>query len=166
LITTSRPPAVVLRADARIVQRPDGADDRHVVSRRRDTAAIAKRPVSRYRPPRQATTLEAGMAKFLWQASYNSDGVKGVLKEGGTGRRAAIDKLVQGLGGKLEAFYFAFGGDDVVVIADLPDQKTAAAVGLAVNASGTTALKTVVLLTPEEIDESARVAVEYRRPGG
>jgi uncharacterized protein with GYD domain len=89
-----------------------------------------------------------------------------VLKEGGTGRRAAIDKLVQGLGGKLEAFYFAFGGDDVVVIADLPDQKTAAAVGLAVNASGTTALKTVVLLTPEEIDESARVAVDYRRPGG
>jgi uncharacterized protein with GYD domain len=106
------------------------------------------------------------MAKFLWQASYNSEGVKGVLKGGGTARRTAIEKLVAGLGGKLEAFYFAFGGDDVVVIADLPDQKTAAAVGLAVNASGTTTLKTTVLLTPEDIDAAAQTAVDYTPPGG
>jgi uncharacterized protein with GYD domain len=106
------------------------------------------------------------MAKFLWQASYTSDGVKGVLKDGGTSRRATIEKLVSGVGGKLEAFYFAFGGDDVIVIADLPDQKTAAAIGLAVNASGTTTLKTTVLLTPEEIDAAAHTAVDYRPPGG
>jgi uncharacterized protein with GYD domain len=106
------------------------------------------------------------MAKFLWQASYTSEGVKGVLKGGGTARRTAIEKLVTGLGGKLEAFYFAFGGDDVVVIADLPDQKTAAAVGLAVNASGTTTLKTTVLLTPEDIDDAAHTAVDYTPPGG
>jgi uncharacterized protein with GYD domain len=92
--------------------------------------------------------------------------VKGVLKGGGTARRTAIEKLVTGLGGKLEAFYFAFGGDDVVVIADLPDQKTAAAVGLAVNASGTTTLKTTVLLTPEDIDAAAHTAVDYTPPGG
>jgi uncharacterized protein with GYD domain len=92
--------------------------------------------------------------------------VKGVLKGGGTARRTAIEKLVTGLGGKLEAFYFAFGGDDVVVIADLPDQKTAAAVGLAVNASGTTTLKTTVLLTPEDIDAAAQTAVDYTPPGG
>jgi uncharacterized protein with GYD domain len=106
------------------------------------------------------------MAKFLWQASYTSEGVKGVLKGGGTARRTAIEKLVAGLGGKLEAFYFAFGGDDVIVIADLPDQKTAAAVGLAVNASGTTTLKTTVLLTPEDIDAAAQTAVDYTPPGG
>jgi uncharacterized protein with GYD domain len=106
------------------------------------------------------------MAKFLWQASYTSDGVKGLLKDGGTSRRTTIEKLVSGVGGKLEAFYFAFGGDDVIVIADLPDQKTAAAIGLAVNASGTTTLKTTVLLTPEEIDAAAHTAVDYRPPGG
>lgn len=106
------------------------------------------------------------MAKFLWQASYTSEGVKGVLKDGGSARRSSIEKLVAGLGGRLEAFYFAFGGDDVIVIADLPDQKSAAAVGLAVNASGSTTLKTTVLLTPEEIDQAAKTAVDYRPPGG
>ena len=106
------------------------------------------------------------MAKFLWLANYSPDGVKGLIKEGGTSRRATIEKLVAGLGGKVEAFYFAFGGDDVVVIADLPDQNTAAAVGLAINADGRTAIKTVVLLTPEEIDAAAKIAVDYRPPGG
>ena len=60
------------------------------------------------------------MPKYLWQASYNSDGVRGVLSDGGTGRREAIEQLVAAAGGKLEAFYFAFGEDDVYVIADLP----------------------------------------------
>jgi uncharacterized protein with GYD domain len=106
------------------------------------------------------------MPKFLWQASYTSEGVQGVLKEGGTGRRAAVEKLVQGLGGRLEAFYFAFGSDDAIVIADLPDQRSAAAVGLTVNAQGHTQLKTVVLLTPEEIDEAVKTTVDYRPPGG
>jgi uncharacterized protein with GYD domain len=105
------------------------------------------------------------MPKYLWQASYTSDGVKGVLQDGGTGRRAAIQKLAEGLGGRLEAFYFAFGSDDVIVIADLPDQKSAAALGLAVNADGRTRLKTVVLLTPEEIDQAAKMSVDYRPPG-
>ena len=106
------------------------------------------------------------MPKFLWQASYTSEGVRGVLKDGGTARRAAIEKLVEGLGGRLEAFYFAFGSDDVVVIADLPDQRKAAAVGLTVNAQGRTQLKTTVLLTPEDIDEAAKTSVDYRPPGG
>jgi uncharacterized protein with GYD domain len=109
---------------------------------------------------------EAAMPKYMWQASYAAEGVKGVLKEGGSGRRAAIQKLTENLGGRLEAFYFAFGSDDVIVIADLPDQRTAAAIGLAVNADGHTSLKTVVLLTPEEIDEAVKTAVDYRPPGG
>lgn len=106
------------------------------------------------------------MPKFLWQASYTSEGVQGVIKDGGTGRRAAIEKLVEGLGGRLEAFYFAFGSDDVIAIADLPDQRSAAAVGLTVNAQGRTQLKTVVLLTPEEIDDAVKTTVDYRPPGG
>ena len=105
------------------------------------------------------------MPKYLWQVSYTSEGVKGVLKEGGTGRRAAIQKLAEGLGGRLESFYFAFGSDDVIVIADLPDQKSAAALGLAVNADGRAMLKTVVLLTPEEIDQAAKISIDYRPPG-
>jgi uncharacterized protein with GYD domain len=106
------------------------------------------------------------MPKYLWQVSYTSEGIKGVLRDGGTGRRAAIQQLTEGFGGKLEAFYYAFGPDDVYVIADLPDQKTATAIGLAVNADGRAQVKTVVLLTPEEIDEAAKTSVDYRPPGG
>jgi len=105
------------------------------------------------------------MAKFLWTASYTSDGVKGVLKEGGTGRRAAVEKVVEGLGGKVEGFYFALGEHDVYVIAELPDTVTATAVSLTVNASGVVALQTVELLTPEQVDEASKKSVEYRPPG-
>ena len=106
------------------------------------------------------------MAKFLWKATYSSDGVKGLLKEGGTGRRAAIDKLTEALGGKVEAFYYALGEDDVIVIVDLPDNTTAAAISLAVNAIGAVQLKTEPLLTVEEVDEAAKKSVDYRPPGG
>ena len=105
------------------------------------------------------------MAKFLWKASYTSDGVKGVLKEGGTGRRAAVEKVVEGLGGKVEGFYFALGEHDVYVIAELPDTVTATAVSLTVNASGVVALQTLELLTPEQVDEASKKSVEYRPPG-
>jgi uncharacterized protein with GYD domain len=106
------------------------------------------------------------MAKFLWKASYSTDGLKGLLDEGGTGRRAAIEKLVGSLKGKVEAFYYALGDDDVVVIVDLPDNTTAAAISLVVNATGAVQLKTVPLLTPEEMDEAAKRSVDYRPPGG
>ncbi len=105
------------------------------------------------------------MAKYLWKASYSPDGVKGVLKEGGTGRRAAIEKLAANLGGAIDAFYFAFGGTDVYVIADIPDNVTAAAVALTVGAAGAASIETVVLLTPEEIDQAVQKTVEYRPPG-
>ncbi|SRR5712691_8377403 len=106
------------------------------------------------------------MPKYLWEASYNSDGLKGVVKEGGTGRRAAIEQLVDAAGGKLESFYFAFGESDVVVIADLPDEETATAIALTVNSGGLVSLKTRVLLTPEEVDAAAKRSVDYRPPGG
>jgi uncharacterized protein with GYD domain len=74
--------------------------------------------------------------------------------------------LTKALGGKVEAFYYALGDDDVYVIADLPDNTTAAAISLAVNAIGAVQLKTVPLLTPEEVDEAAKKSVAYRPPGG
>ena len=106
------------------------------------------------------------MAKFLWKASYTPQGVKGVLSEGGTGRRAAVEKTVEALGGKIDEFYFAFGGADVYVIADLPDNVTAAALSLAVNAGGAVQLETVQLLTAEEMDEATKKSVDYTPPGG
>ena len=105
------------------------------------------------------------MAKFLFEASYTPEGAKGIIKDGGSARRAAIEKAVTGLGGRLEAFYFAFGGVDAFVIVDLPDNVTAAAMGLAVGQSGLASTKTVVLLTPEEVDAATKKSVPYRGPG-
>ena len=105
------------------------------------------------------------MAKFLFEAHYTPEGAKGIIKEGGSARRAAIEKAVTGLGGRLEAFYFAFGGVDAFVIVDLPDNVTAAAMGLAVGQSGLASTKTVVLLTPEEVDAATKKSVPYRGPG-
>jgi uncharacterized protein with GYD domain len=107
------------------------------------------------------------MARYLWTASYSVDGVKGLLKEGGSSRRAVIEKMVGDLGGQVEAFYYAFGEDDLYMIGQVPDHVTAAAMSLTVAASGVAVrLKTVVLLTPEEIDEATRKTVSYRAPGG
>ena len=105
------------------------------------------------------------MPKFLFEASYTQDGVKGVQSAGGSSRRNAIAKMTEGMGGKLEAFYFAFGDTDAYVIADVPDTEAATAVALAVNASGGATVKTVVLLTPEEVDAAAQRSVDYRPPG-
>jgi uncharacterized protein with GYD domain len=105
------------------------------------------------------------MAKYLFEARYTAEGAKGVAREGGTGRRAAIAKMTEGMGGKLESFYYAFGDVDAYVIVDLPDSATAAAVALAVNQGGGATVKTVVLLTPEDMDKAGKKSVEYRPPG-
>ncbi len=105
------------------------------------------------------------MPKFLFEAMYTPDGVKGVQSGGGSSRRDAIADVAESVGGKLESFHFAFGERDSYVIADLPDNESAAAVALTVNASGAAAVKTVVLLTPEEVDAAAQRSVDYRPPG-
>lgn len=105
------------------------------------------------------------MAKYLFEVHYTAAGAKGVAHEGGTRRRAAIAKMAEELGGKLEIFYFAFGGVDAYVIVDTPDNVTAAAVALAVNQSGAATVKTVVLITPEDMDKAGKKAVDYRPPG-
>ena len=105
------------------------------------------------------------MPKYLVQASYTREGVEGVRAAGGSSRRDAVAETARSLGGELESFYFAFGEHDAYVTVDLPDNEAAAAVALTVNASGAAAVKTTVLLTPEQVDEAARRSVEYRPPG-
>jgi uncharacterized protein with GYD domain len=91
------------------------------------------------------------MTRYLIQASYTAEGVRGLLKNGGSDRRAAVAKMIEGLGGVSECFYYAFGENDVYAIAQLPDNATAAAVSLAITASGAVTSNIVVLLTPEEM---------------
>ena len=105
------------------------------------------------------------MPKYIVIGSYNQAGVRGLLKDGGTGRRTAVTKMIDGLGGTLEAMYYAFGDDDVYAIVDAPDNVTVAAVSLAVGAAGAVDIRTVALLTAEEMDEAANKTVDYRPPG-
>lgn len=105
------------------------------------------------------------MPKFLCEASYTAEGMRGVLKEGGSSRRTAVEKLVSNMGGSLESFYFAFGDNDVFLVVDLPSNADMAAVAMTVGSSGAVNIKTTVLLSPEEVDGASEKTVEYRAPG-
>lgn len=105
------------------------------------------------------------MPKYLYQSSYTVEGLKGLLKDGGSKRKQVATKLVESLGGKLEAFYFAFGSPDVYTIIDLPDNASAAAGAIAVTAAGGASIKTTVLITPEEMDKAAQKKGSYSPPG-
>lgn len=105
------------------------------------------------------------MPKYMIEVDYTAAGTAGLLKAGGTSRKTAVEKMVKGLGGKVECFYFTFGLRDAVVIAELPDNVSAAAISLAVSATGAVAYKTTVLLTPAEIDAASRATVNYKPPG-
>ena len=105
------------------------------------------------------------MPKFLIEASYTLEGVKGLQSAGGTSRRDAVAQVAESVGGQLEGFYFSFGDRDAYVIVDLPDNESAAAVALTVNAAGGATVRTVVLLTPDEVDAAAKRSVDYRPPG-
>ena len=105
------------------------------------------------------------MPKYLLEVNYTLDGIKGVKAKGGSARKAAAQEAAKTVGGNLDAFYFAFGGTDVYVIADFPSNEAAAALALAVAAGGGAQVRTSVLLTPEEIDSAAHKTVSYRPPG-
>jgi uncharacterized protein with GYD domain len=105
------------------------------------------------------------MARYLFIANYAPEAVKGVLAKGGTARRGALEKTAADLGGRLETFDFAFGEADVYTIMDLPDNRAAAALALSVNATGGASVKTVVLISPEEVDAATQVSVAYAPPG-
>lgn len=105
------------------------------------------------------------MAKYLFEVSYTLDGIKGVKAKGGSARQAAAKAAIESAGGTLDAYYFAFGGTDVYVIADFPDNVSAASLTLTVAAGGGATVKTVVLVTPEEIDQAVEKSVSYAPPG-
>jgi len=103
--------------------------------------------------------------KYLIEASYGSEGVRGIAQKGGFARREVIEELIASIGGRMESFYFAFGDADVYVITELPNDEAAAALAISVNQSGTTKLRTVVLLTPEQVDAAASMVPDYKAPG-
>ncbi len=105
------------------------------------------------------------MAKYLYLASYTPEGLKGLFKDGGSKRREELGVAVKELKGTLETLYFAFGDNDVYSIVDVPDNVSAATIALKINASGAAKVKTVVLLTPEQIDEATKINISYRPPG-
>ena len=105
------------------------------------------------------------MPKYLFQGSYTEQGLKELREEGGSKRREAVEQLAKSMGGTLEVFYYAFGGDDFFVIVDVPDNVDAVAASLMVNASGTVKARITVLITPEEVDQATEKTVNYRPPG-
>ncbi len=105
------------------------------------------------------------MPKYLVQANYVGEGIKGLLKEGGSSRQAVVEKLADSMGGSLESMYYAFGETDVYMIVDLPDNASMTAVALLASSSGAVTVKTTVLLTPEEVDEAVKKTPIYSPPG-
>lgn len=105
------------------------------------------------------------MAKYLLTGHYTAEGAKGLLAEGGSGRRAATEEIISSLGGTVESYYFGFGADDFYLIVDLPGHAAAVAGALTGAASGAIHISTTVLLTPEEIDEAVKLSPSYRAPG-
>jgi uncharacterized protein with GYD domain len=105
------------------------------------------------------------MAKYLVQATYTAEGLQGLIRDKASGRRAAVTRALESLGGNVEAFYYALGDYDAFVIADVPDHVTAAAIGITVSSSGLVRTKTTALLTVEEADRALEKTIEYRPPG-
>jgi uncharacterized protein with GYD domain len=105
------------------------------------------------------------MPLYFWQASYTPTGTQGLIKDGGSKRRQVVQQMIEKAGGKLHSMYFAFGEADVLGVAEFPDQVTAAALSLVVNASGAVQFRSTPLLTAEEIDAAAKKSISYRPPG-
>ena len=105
------------------------------------------------------------MPKYMIQASYVGEGLTGLIKEGGTKRRETVAQVIENMGGKLESFYYAFGDFDVFGIADMPDNVSSIAFSMMINASGAINAKTIVLITPEEVDQATQKTIAYRAPG-
>jgi uncharacterized protein with GYD domain len=105
------------------------------------------------------------MAAYMVQFSYTEQGAKGLIKEGGSKRREATEQLIKSLGGKLVAYYFAFGEYDGIAIVEGVDNIDVAAAALLVGASGAVRTKTTVLMSPDEVDKATRKSGNYRPPG-
>ena len=105
------------------------------------------------------------MTKYLFEANYVGDGIKGLLREGGTRRREAVVEALKSAGGTLECFYYAFGETDALGVFEIPNQADAAALSLLINSTGTVSMHLTPLMTPEDLDEAAQKTPSYRAPG-
>lgn len=105
------------------------------------------------------------MPKYLIRGNYVGDGVAGLMKDGGSGRRAATAAALESVGGTLESMYYAFGETDAFAICDLPDNASAAALSILANSTGAIAVTMTPLMTPEELDEAVQKNPTYRPPG-
>ena len=105
------------------------------------------------------------MPKYLYHGSYNDKGLQGIMKDGGTKRMEVTKKAIESLGGKMEAYYFAFGSNDFYIIAEAPDNVNAITGSLVANASGTVKLSITVLISPEEVDQAVKKTMDWRPPG-
>jgi len=105
------------------------------------------------------------MAKYLFQATYTADGLKGLEKDKALGRKSALTKAVEAAGGKLEALYWSFGEHDWILLADLPDNTSASAFSFAVSRSGLLRVTTIPLVSAEETDAALQKRVNFQPPG-
>jgi uncharacterized protein with GYD domain len=105
------------------------------------------------------------VSKYLLEVTYTLDGIRGVKANGGSARVAAATELVESVGGKIDSFHFAFGATDVYVVAEFPDNVSAAAAAIAVCAGGGATARTVPLLTAAEVDTAVAKNATYRAPG-
>lgn len=105
------------------------------------------------------------MPKYMFKASLTAEGMAGIIAEGGTSRRTVLTEAIESLGGTVEAFYFSFGDEDAIVVADLPDNESATAFALEVGSSGRVGISTTVLITPDEVDRARDKKSGWRAPG-
>jgi uncharacterized protein with GYD domain len=105
------------------------------------------------------------MPKYLLQARYTNEGIRGLVRDSASGRRADVQAAVKALGGNVEALYYAFGEDDAIMILDLPNTTNAAALSLTISGTGAVRVRTTPLLTVEEVDQALEIHTEYRAPG-
>ena len=105
------------------------------------------------------------MTKYLFEANYVGDGIKGLMQEGGTRRREALVEALKSVGGSLDCFYYAFGDIDVLGVLDAPSDADAAALSLMINSTGSVDVRLKPLMTVEDIDAAAKKTPSYRAPG-
>ncbi|MGH2483243.1 MAG: GYD domain-containing protein [Candidatus Limnocylindria bacterium] len=105
------------------------------------------------------------MAKYLFIGRYTADGAKGILREGGSGRINAARQVVESVGGTVESLYWGFGKDDWYATVDLPSHAAAAAISLTIGGSGTSNVRSIPLMTAEDIDAATKLSPSFRPPG-
>ncbi|MBW8271517.1 GYD domain-containing protein [Caldovatus aquaticus] len=110
------------------------------------------------------------MPHYLMCCNYTSAQIR-ALTESPQDREAAARQVVEGFGGRLKGFFFAFGAYDVVLVAEFPDNESAAACSMRVSGGGGfSRFETHPLMTAQEalraMEKAKGAAVAYRPPAG